>query len=150
MGCDLRRWNIFLFLVCTTDLDILRSFSHRVKFYSIIFMFKISIWRVCVQASLVYFSHLSKDTWYVETRKKVRNDNLLGQSRLQTRLWLRSCRSPSREIPHFLHCQTHSRDAPEEHKHRKKFRPVLSKHWQKVQFRNTLLTFASIHAGKKI
>ena len=70
---------------------------------------------------LVSFSRTSKETWHVKTQKKVRNDlNLLGQSRLQTRLWLRSYRSPFREIPHFLHCQTHSRGEPKEYKHGKK------------------------------
>ena len=78
---------------------------------------------------LVYFSRTSKETWHVKTQKKVRNDlNLLGQSRLQTRLWLRSYRSPFREIPHFSHCQTHSRGEPKENKHRKNIRPVPSKH----------------------
>ena len=70
---------------------------------------------------LVSFSRTSKETWHAKTQKKVRNDlNLLGQSRLQTRLWLRSYRSPFREIPHFLHCQTHSRGEPKEYKHGKK------------------------------
>ena len=71
------------------------------------------------------FSRTSKETWHVKTPKKVRNDlNLLGQSRLQTRLWLRSYRNPFHEIPHFSHCQTHSRGEPEEYKHRKNIRPV--------------------------
>ena len=97
---------------------------------------------------LVSFSRTSKETWHVKTQKKVRNDlNLLGQSPLQTRLWLRSYRSPFREIPHFSHCQTHSRGEPKEYKHRKNIRPVPSKHWRKVQ--SSFQTFRQTFPKKK-
>lgn len=66
----------------------------------------------------IFHALVKKINDHVQNRKKmVRNDlNWLARSRLQTRLWLKSCRSPSREIPHFSHCQTHSRGEPEEYK----------------------------------
>ena len=51
MVCDLRRSNFpLIFLVCSADLDMhfSRSFSHYVKFYSFIFMKKISTLVACV------------------------------------------------------------------------------------------------------
>ena len=108
------------------------------------------LWGFCVNGKhpLVSFSRTSKETWHVKTQKKVRNDlNLLGQSRLQTRLWLRSYRSPFREIPHFSHCQTHSRGEPKEYKHRKNIRPVPSKYWRKVQ--SCFQTFRQTFPKKK-
>ena len=43
MGCLLRR-----FLVCSADLDCSGSFSHHVRFSSVMFMHKISTWMVCL------------------------------------------------------------------------------------------------------
>ena len=50
MGCDLRGCNLFTLLVFSADLNIhcSRLFSHHFKFYSFVFMHRISTQVVCV------------------------------------------------------------------------------------------------------
>ena len=50
MGCNLKRSIFLLILVCSANLDILCSglLSHHVKYFSFMFMHKISTQEVCV------------------------------------------------------------------------------------------------------
>ena len=50
MGCNLKRSIFLLILVCSADLDVLCSglLSHHIKYFSFMFMHKISTRMVCV------------------------------------------------------------------------------------------------------
>ena len=67
MGLDFRRWNISSFLVFLAYLDVLCnwSFSHYLKFYSFIFIHKISTPVVCVNAM-----HPHVNNFYMSGQRK--------------------------------------------------------------------------------
>ena len=67
MGLDFRRWNISSFLVFLAYLDVLCnwSFSHFLKFYSFIFIHKISSPVVCVNAM-----HPHVNNFYMSGQRK--------------------------------------------------------------------------------